>query len=502
SATECGGGRPAQFNYAVALATAMQGHQAEGLFAHLASSATEDAERAQIALARAANLTWSLGKPVTAERELDAAQQAAAAFGLANSFNALRASCRAARARSSEAVELATDALSASDVAGFARMLGIWGQVFGLADSGRVDQLSVAAANGYALARDAFDASHLRFGMALAHVDGLCLAGEAQTARAVAAQLRRDAQDFGASRQSTALMIGRGELAASSLAVAQKWLRESLALALEVQYEFPAIPELSTAWLATALAMAGDVQGAQRTLAQLPRGNAREFRYWEAEQALAEAWVAAVNGLPTMAVQTALEAANQARSLGRPAREVLCLQTATQFGDSSFADRLAELSSIVQGPRVAAAAAHCAALRAHDGDDLLEASRSYEAFGDRVAAADSAAQAAVAFREHGRRGASLTASAVAQRLAGESGADTYALRTSATELPLTGRQREIVALAARGLSNREIAEQLVLSVRTVEGHLFQASQKVGVNTREELIALLQERSTGRAGELK
>ncbi|HEX2284550.1 MAG TPA: helix-turn-helix transcriptional regulator, partial [Mycobacterium sp.] len=97
------------------------------------------------------------------------------------------------------------------------------------------------------------------------------------------------------------------------------------------------------------------------------------------------------------------------------------------------------------------------------------------------------------FRDRGRRGSSLTAAAMAQRLAAETGADTHALRASVTELPLTERQREIVTLAARGLSNREIAEQLVLSVRTVEGHLFQASLNAGVNTREELIALLHGR---------
>jgi DNA-binding NarL/FixJ family response regulator len=54
----------------------------------------------------------------------------------------------------------------------------------------------------------------------------------------------------------------------------------------------------------------------------------------------------------------------------------------------------------------------------------------------------------------------------------------------ATEL--TRREAQIAALAARGLSNHEIAEQLVLSVRTVETYVYRAMQKRGVSNRHEL----------------
>jgi DNA-binding CsgD family transcriptional regulator len=56
--------------------------------------------------------------------------------------------------------------------------------------------------------------------------------------------------------------------------------------------------------------------------------------------------------------------------------------------------------------------------------------------------------------------------------------------------PLTAREREIVSLVADGLSNRQIAERLVVSVRTVEGHLYRASAKLGTTSRAELAALL------------
>jgi DNA-binding CsgD family transcriptional regulator len=52
--------------------------------------------------------------------------------------------------------------------------------------------------------------------------------------------------------------------------------------------------------------------------------------------------------------------------------------------------------------------------------------------------------------------------------------------------PLTRREREIGALAARGMSSPEIARCLVVSVRTVEGHLYRLFTKLGVSHRDEL----------------
>jgi DNA-binding CsgD family transcriptional regulator len=51
---------------------------------------------------------------------------------------------------------------------------------------------------------------------------------------------------------------------------------------------------------------------------------------------------------------------------------------------------------------------------------------------------------------------------------------------------LTRRERQIVALAISGLSDREIADRLTVSVRTVEGHLYRAYSKLGVSSRDQL----------------
>jgi len=55
---------------------------------------------------------------------------------------------------------------------------------------------------------------------------------------------------------------------------------------------------------------------------------------------------------------------------------------------------------------------------------------------------------------------------------------------------LTRREQEVAGLACRGLSNADIARRLVVSVRTVESHLYSAYGKVGVADRAELAAVL------------
>ena len=60
------------------------------------------------------------------------------------------------------------------------------------------------------------------------------------------------------------------------------------------------------------------------------------------------------------------------------------------------------------------------------------------------------------------------------------------------ELPeqLTRREAEIAKLAAQGMRDKDIADELVLSVRTVESHLATAYRKLGIASRRELVEAL------------
>jgi LuxR family transcriptional regulator, maltose regulon positive regulatory protein len=92
-------------------------------------------------------------------------------------------------------------------------------------------------------------------------------------------------------------------------------------------------------------------------------------------------------------------------------------------------------------------------------------------------ATTAAAEAQAAYRVFHRLGAASAAEAAAllRRLAG-----TVAETVGLGGTHLTPRETEILRLLARGLSNQQIADELVLSVRTVERHIGNVYGKLGV----------------------
>jgi DNA-binding NarL/FixJ family response regulator len=90
-------------------------------------------------------------------------------------------------------------------------------------------------------------------------------------------------------------------------------------------------------------------------------------------------------------------------------------------------------------------------------------------------------------------GAALLAPSVTRRLISEFVARPERRAATPRDLAvLTDREREVVALVAGGLSNEEIAEQLVISPATARTHVSRSMVKVGARDRAQLVVLAYE----------
>ncbi|QOV33922.1 hypothetical protein IM697_27515 [Streptomyces ferrugineus] len=133
-------------------------------------------------------------------------------------------------------------------------------------------------------------------------------------------------------------------------------------------------------------------------------------------------------------------------------------------------------------------AEHADALARADGPALDRVAERLRERGFLLFAAEAHAQAVRAHRDpRAARTSRTRAVALARRC---QGARTPAL-SGLVLGELTVRQRQIVTLAAKGLSNRQIAEKLTLSVRTVGNHLYSAYARLGASDRGALPWLVE-----------
>jgi DNA-binding CsgD family transcriptional regulator len=486
AAIRAGAGPGSNFVRAHALSWLGRGEEADAVLAEIRTGQLTEGERARSAFLRASNMIWALGDPARAKEIIDEASRTTSpqARSYIDAFltvywfatDQLDAAIQASK-------KLALDDLPAVVGAEIAWVLAAIS-----ADAGRTTEAVAAADAGYTIAARSFDAPHMRFNIADAHVSALLLAGRIADALDVAERVRRQAADLpGAAQLLGAAVAGQAALGAGRLRSAGVLL-EQAAVGLSATH--------ASGWgyryhvpRATVLAMCGSTVEAAAALAALDKLR-RPFRLLDYERSLARAWVAAGQGAVSEAIAVLLSAAQRAAAKGQFAAEVVCLQTATQFGDHSNALRLHDLEAIVEGPRVGVAARFSSALSDDDAAELVAVSEEFERLGDLVAAVDAAAQAALAYRRQGLRGSALGCATRADALAEQCGASTPALRQASEPLPLTDREREIVMLIGDGLSNRAVAERLTLSVRTVESHIYRAMLKTGTTSRDELAALL------------
>ncbi|MBG6105190.1 response regulator [Micromonospora vinacea] len=90
------------------------------------------------------------------------------------------------------------------------------------------------------------------------------------------------------------------------------------------------------------------------------------------------------------------------------------------------------------------------------------------------------------------RGDTLLSPAITRRLISEYLTHPPPGARGAELATLTRREREVVALAARGLSNDEIAARMVISVATAKTHISRAMTKLRARDRAQLVVLAYE----------
>jgi len=463
--------------------------EAETELAELAAVAQTDSQRVQAAIPRMATLALGLRRPAESQAMVDAVACTISDDAAALELAAMRSVLDALLGLTVQAAERAAGVLAHPSCSPTAAQLATWGLAASGAGLGRIEGLEEKVQWIDARA-DAFETGlHQAAIIGSSWVRGLLLAGSIDQADDASRRYRERCQDTsGPGEVFTSAMCGAVAQARGQVRTAARWFRQSLAGIADTGT--PAFTLLVD--LPGALGMAGDATSARDALQQLtPFARHPGFLFWEPDLLLAGAWVDAAEGSVNQAIALAGQAAELAASQHQPAVEVLALHTAVCLGDRTVSDRLAQLVNQVDGPRAGAAAAHAAALAAADGAALHAVSVQLEQMGALLLAADAAAQAAAAHTCQDRRGSAQAASTRAHRLAQAcEGARTPALAALAAPLPLTQREREIVTLAASGLANRQIADRLVVSVRTVEGHLYRACAKLGATDRAQLAALL------------
>jgi ATP/maltotriose-dependent transcriptional regulator MalT len=228
-------------------------------------------------------------------------------------------------------------------------------------------------------------------------------------------------------------------------------------------------------------ARSGDLTGAERLLKELPRqvGNAqgRHGWLWHLRFAQARAEASLARGDWRTAEEEALESLDRSRASRRPKYEALALETRGKALErlgrkrEALADlrRAVEVARPVGDPAMFLRAA--AELLTYDGDDslLAEAYETAERIAaelpdDVVGAFEDAQLVRLVYKLH-------DLPAKRRRPGG-----------------LSPRELEVLQLIALGQSNQQIAEELFLSVRTVERHINHIFAKAGVRSRTQAAA--------------
>lgn len=484
-ALEHGGGLPAALVLADALCWQGRGDAAERVLKDVSLDGAADRSIVQWACLRASNLFWNCGDIEAARTVLSQLQ-----------------SCRYPESSTAmvESVELSVaffsgdmPATALGDVSMFgaeelpvATALAALPTAYALAAAGRFEEVTAVADAGLRAVVGG-RLGTIRYGFGVAEVLAAVVVGDFAAAESVAERYAAMAAGVPEPDAMAGVLFGLVYLARGQLSAASAAFQNAIpALVVGAQAMWPM---LASAWATQAESARGNASAASVALRRCESACGPQAAAFLPEVELARAWERAAHGETSAGRAHALRAAQVARNLGMHAVEMRALHTAVRFGDRAQADRLSELARILKAPLPELAAAQARGMANHDADLLSSTSDRFAALGAFATAADAAAQASCEYARGGQRGKQLESSTRSQWLAKQGDIHTPAVTEAVLPLPITGREREIAMLVAAGLSNREIAQRLSVSVRTIDGHLYRMFAKLGIERRDQVVRL-------------
>lgn len=310
--------------------------------------------------------------------------------------------------------------------------------------------------------------------------------GDLETARAFAEAAYEETmrQPSIQARAWAAMLAGQAAELAGAVGAASRFLAEAERLWASVDVQ--GFATWCGAGLARAQVEHGAAEEAAETLARV-RGYVRPgMTLNEHLVHVAEAWVATARG-DRAAAAVALERACERAMAGSQWTNL-----AETWHEAARLDLLDLLPGFHEWPRPTGALAATRydmvdARRTGDAAALEAVSRRFSEMGSVLYAAEAAAAAAVVHRKAGSNKDAIRLDGLAGALlARVGGVSVPLLAGRSSSGPLSSRESEIAELAASGLTNRQIAERLVVSERTVENHLYRIFIKLGISGRDEL----------------
>jgi DNA-binding CsgD family transcriptional regulator len=286
-----------------------------------------------------------------------------------------------------------------------------------------------------------------------------------------------------------ALLLSRIAVRRGHMIVAMERAREAVALFSSLGWR--TFEQSSAAFLATALAGLGRPKEAAEALTiseQISQALRSPIWLFPVDTLEARAWVE-VGAADLPAAFRHLDAARDlARSTGDRFGEASALSACARLGRAAEVQlRLDELAHLVEGELVPGMAEHAARVATRDAEALDRLSLTFEAMGADLLAAECSSEAAVVWRQEARNRSATVAEQRAGMLAEAcGGVTTPALSSVGDRARLTPTELQVCLMAQSGRSNKAIAEELFLSVRTVGNHLHRAYHKLGISGRDEL----------------